>query len=162
MALTRACLWYLFALCGDNICMRDTIVELATPTGRSGIGVIRLSGLSALAVTQRLVGDDAFAPDAAVRHAGRRVERAVDAVPAKLAHDGTAERFGVLLNRGADVSEVSPRQHLGDSESQTLPRRNTSRRSVPRRRYSRFMSVISYSPRGEGRRSRAIVDASPS
>ncbi len=43
--------------------MRDTIVALATPTGRSGIGVIRLSGLSALAVTQRLVGDDAFAPE---------------------------------------------------------------------------------------------------
>ena len=42
--------------------MPDTIVALATPTGRSGIGVIRLSGTGALAITQKLVGDAAFEP----------------------------------------------------------------------------------------------------
>jgi tRNA modification GTPase len=35
--------------------MSDTIVALATPNGRSGIGVIRLSGADALAITQKLV-----------------------------------------------------------------------------------------------------------
>ena len=38
--------------------MPDTIVALATPTGRSGIGVIRLSGGQAPAIISRLVGDD--------------------------------------------------------------------------------------------------------
>lgn len=36
--------------------MADTIVALATPTGRSGIGVIRLSGADALSVAIRLTG----------------------------------------------------------------------------------------------------------
>ena len=35
----------------------DTIVALATPTGRSGIGVIRLSGGDALAITGKLIGE---------------------------------------------------------------------------------------------------------
>jgi len=34
--------------------MTDTIVALATPTGRSGIGVIRLSGPDSLSITQKL------------------------------------------------------------------------------------------------------------
>ena len=36
--------------------MADTIVALATPTGRSGIGVIRLSGSLSLAIAAKLVG----------------------------------------------------------------------------------------------------------
>jgi tRNA modification GTPase len=40
----------------------DTIVALATPVGRSGIGVIRLSGLDALRLTRRLVNDQDFSP----------------------------------------------------------------------------------------------------
>ena len=47
--------------------MPETIVALATPTGRSGIGVIRLSGAGALAITQKLVGDTSFEPEP--RHA---------------------------------------------------------------------------------------------
>ena len=43
--------------------MTDTIVALATPTGRSGIGVIRLSGARALAITRKLAGDAAFVPE---------------------------------------------------------------------------------------------------
>lgn len=35
--------------------MSDTIVALATPNGRSGIGVIRLSGADSLAITKKLV-----------------------------------------------------------------------------------------------------------
>ncbi|MEP6849388.1 MAG: tRNA uridine-5-carboxymethylaminomethyl(34) synthesis GTPase MnmE [Acidobacteriota bacterium] len=42
--------------------MPETIVALATPTGRSGIGVIRLSGNEALCITRKLVNDQLFAP----------------------------------------------------------------------------------------------------
>lgn len=42
--------------------MPDTIVALATPTGRSGIGVVRLSGEGALDITGKLVGDERFSP----------------------------------------------------------------------------------------------------
>lgn len=40
----------------------DTIVALATPLGRSGIAVIRLSGDVALEITAQLVGDKSFNP----------------------------------------------------------------------------------------------------
>jgi tRNA modification GTPase len=41
----------------------DTIVALATPLGRSGIAVIRLSGDDALNITKKLVDDKEFAPE---------------------------------------------------------------------------------------------------
>lgn len=41
----------------------DTIVALSTPPGRSGIGVIRLSGSQSLELTRRLVGEENFSPD---------------------------------------------------------------------------------------------------
>jgi tRNA modification GTPase len=40
----------------------DTIVALSTPPGRSGIGIIRLSGNRALEITRNLVCDDKFLP----------------------------------------------------------------------------------------------------
>ncbi len=50
--------------------MSDTIVALATPTGRSGIGVVRLSGRDALAMASKLIANHQFAPKprAAVLH----------------------------------------------------------------------------------------------
>lgn len=45
--------------------MADTIVALATPTGRSGIGVIRLSGSHALSIASEMSGEVEFQP----RHA---------------------------------------------------------------------------------------------
>lgn len=48
--------------------MPDTIVALATPTGRSGIGVVRLSGTDALRITQNLIADTSFAPDPRTTH----------------------------------------------------------------------------------------------
>ncbi len=42
--------------------MPDTIVALATPTGRSGIGVIRLSGKEALTIAKKLVAVSNFRP----------------------------------------------------------------------------------------------------
>lgn len=41
----------------------DTIVALSTPPGRSGIGVIRLSGPRALEIARRLVQDTDFTPE---------------------------------------------------------------------------------------------------
>lgn len=43
--------------------MDDTIVALATPLGRSGIGVIRLSGPAALSISKKLVNKEDFAPE---------------------------------------------------------------------------------------------------
>jgi tRNA modification GTPase len=48
--------------------MADTIVALATPQGRSGIGVIRLSGDRALEIAGKLVGDDEFTPEPRVAY----------------------------------------------------------------------------------------------
>jgi tRNA modification GTPase len=42
----------------------DTIVALSTPPGRSGIGVIRLSGALSLQIASLLIGEDHFAPEA--------------------------------------------------------------------------------------------------
>ncbi len=42
--------------------MADTIVALATPTGRSGIGVIRLSGEDALSIVKKLKADNGLEP----------------------------------------------------------------------------------------------------
>lgn len=42
--------------------MNETIIALATPLGRSGIGVIRLSGDDSLKITRKLVGDENFNP----------------------------------------------------------------------------------------------------
>ena len=42
--------------------MKDTIVALATPFGRSGIGVIRLSGKDSLSIVRKLVRNDNFDP----------------------------------------------------------------------------------------------------
>jgi tRNA modification GTPase len=43
--------------------MQDTIVALITPPGRSGIGVIRLSGNTALEITRKLMSDENFQPE---------------------------------------------------------------------------------------------------
>src|ERR1700712_284605 len=48
--------------------MPDTIVALATPTGRSGIGVIRLSGTASRRIVGELVGDADFVPDPRKAH----------------------------------------------------------------------------------------------
>ena len=48
--------------------MINTIVALATPTGRSGIGVIRLSGEDSLNITRKLVNDLGFSPQPRTAH----------------------------------------------------------------------------------------------
>jgi tRNA modification GTPase len=48
--------------------MADTIVALATPLGRSGIGVIRLSGSDALLITSKLLANETFSPEPRTAH----------------------------------------------------------------------------------------------
>jgi tRNA modification GTPase len=48
--------------------MPDTIVALATPLGRSGIGVIRLSGADSLKIVRRLVKNENFTPHSRFAH----------------------------------------------------------------------------------------------
>src|SRR5580765_1073018 len=48
--------------------MPDTIVALATPTGRSGIGIIRLSGGESLNITCKLVNDPNFFSEPRTAH----------------------------------------------------------------------------------------------
>ena len=43
--------------------MKNTIIALATPLGRSGIGVIRLSGEDSLKIVRKLVSDEKFSPE---------------------------------------------------------------------------------------------------
>ncbi len=60
--------------------MPDTIVALATPTGRSGIGVIRLSGDEALGITRRLTADDGFDPEPRVAYLKQLYDPAGDVI----------------------------------------------------------------------------------
>jgi len=46
------------------VSIAETIVALSTPPGRSGIGVIRLSGTNVLELTRRLLRKDHFTPEA--------------------------------------------------------------------------------------------------
>lgn len=48
--------------------MKDTIVALTTPTGRSGIGVIRLSGDGSLNILRRLISENNFDPKPRFAH----------------------------------------------------------------------------------------------
>lgn len=48
--------------------MYNTIVALATPTGRSGIGVIRLSGKGSIAICRLLLADSEFSPKPRTAH----------------------------------------------------------------------------------------------
>ena len=48
--------------------MKNTIVALITPTGRSGIGVIRLNGADCLSIIRKLIADESFAPKPRFAH----------------------------------------------------------------------------------------------
>ncbi|MCU1288898.1 MAG: trmE [Acidobacteria bacterium] len=48
--------------------MKDTIVALITPLGRSGIGVLRLSGANSLSIVRKLTFDPEFSPKPRFAH----------------------------------------------------------------------------------------------
>jgi tRNA modification GTPase len=84
--------------------MSDTIVALATPIGRSGIGVIRLSGAGSLAITQELAGDNdiLFEPRAA------RLTQLVDHESGETIDESIVTYFkGPHSFTGEDVVEIS-------------------------------------------------------
>jgi tRNA modification GTPase len=60
--------------------MPDTIVALATPTGRSGIGVIRLSGDDSLGITRKLAADADLNPEPRAAHLKQLYEPATGEV----------------------------------------------------------------------------------
>jgi tRNA modification GTPase len=81
----------------------DTIVAIATPPGRGGIGVVRLSGPEAQTIAQRVVSrDGAFEP----RHATLTIARGVDQIVATYfpaPHSYTGEDVVELSAHGSPV-----------------------------------------------------------
>ncbi len=84
--------------------MSDTIVALATPVGRSGIGVIRLSGSDSLSVTHKLIGGRSFPP--IPQHATLR--KLVDPETDEASDEAVITYFkGPNSFTGEDVVEIS-------------------------------------------------------
>src|SRR5215213_1187343 len=84
--------------------MQDTIVALATPTGRSGIGVIRLSGDDSLKIIRQLVRDEKFNPEPRLAHLKRIFDFETKEVldEALITYFKTPQSF-----TGEDVVEIS-------------------------------------------------------
>lgn len=84
--------------------MADTIVALATPQGRSGIGVIRLSGDRSLEIARALVGEGNFTPSPRVAYLKqlREIETAEVIDEALLTYFRGPHSF-----TGEDVIEIS-------------------------------------------------------
>ena len=84
--------------------MLQTIVALATPTGRSGIGVIRLSGLDSLSYAGRLCGEKNFNP--VPRHS--LLTRLVDTKTGEVIDEAILTYFKAPNSfTGEDVIEIS-------------------------------------------------------
>ncbi len=84
--------------------MAHTIVALATPTGRSGIGVVRLSGDKSLAITSNLVGESAFSPEPRTAH----LRRLRDPVTRETIDEAVITYFKAPHSfTGEDVIEIS-------------------------------------------------------
>jgi tRNA modification GTPase len=84
--------------------MADTIVALATPTGRSGIGVVRLSGGDAVRIAQKLTGDEGF--EFRPRHS--HLVKLVDPVSEEVIDEAIATYFRTPHSfTGEDVVEIS-------------------------------------------------------
>jgi tRNA modification GTPase len=82
--------------------MSDTIVALATPTGRSGIGVIRLSGDGSTSVANALTGRDVFSP----RHS--HLESLTDPTTKEIIDEAIVTYFKAPNSfTGEDVVEIS-------------------------------------------------------
>lgn len=90
----------------------DTIVALATPPGRAGLGVVRLSGERALEISRQLIaGAAALAPRHATLVRVRREARTIDGAPVRpedVIDEGIATFFPAGGSyTGEDVVELS-------------------------------------------------------
>jgi len=82
--------------------MPDTIAAPATPTGRSGIGVIRLSGEGSVAIAQALTGRQEYSP----RHS--HLESLIDPLTAEVIDEAIVTFFKAPHSfTGEDVIEIS-------------------------------------------------------
>ncbi len=84
----------------------DTIVAIATPPGRGGIGVVRVSGPSALAIARALTNRSDFAPRHATFTAVGSADAAIDRVVATFfpsPHSYTGEDVLELSAHGSPV-----------------------------------------------------------
>jgi tRNA modification GTPase len=85
----------------------DTIVAIATPPGRGGIGVVRLSGPDAHAVARRLIAHDAPLEP---RHATFTLVR----LPAPSFGEGTADTTSHDIDRAVAIYFPAPASYTGD------------------------------------------------
>ena len=84
--------------------MSDAIVALATPTGRSGIGVIRLSGNDALSIARKLTNDAAFSPAPRIAY----LKQLIDPVGGDVIDEAIVTFFKAPHSfTGEDVVEIS-------------------------------------------------------
>lgn len=84
--------------------MPDTIVALATPNGRGGIGVVRLSGERSVEIARKLSGDDSFDPQP--RHAALRT--ILDPATGEVVDEAIVTYFKAPHSfTGEDVVEIS-------------------------------------------------------
>ncbi|HEY2847180.1 MAG TPA: hypothetical protein VGI80_05130, partial [Pyrinomonadaceae bacterium] len=84
--------------------MPDTIVALATPTGRSGIGVVRLTGEQSIAILRQLVSETYFLPEP--RHA--RLATLIDRTRGETIDSAVVTYFKAPHSfTGEDVVEIS-------------------------------------------------------
>ena len=84
--------------------MEDTIVALATPTGRSGMGVVRLSGGGSVAIARRFAGDEGF--EFRPRHS--HLVKLVDPTGGEVIDEAIVTHFKAPHSfTGEDVVEIS-------------------------------------------------------
>ena len=83
--------------------MSKTIVALATPTGRSGIGVIRLSGGESLEIVRELVADKDFTPKPRIAY----LRQLLDPVSSEMIDEAIITYFKAPHSfTGEDVIEI--------------------------------------------------------
>jgi tRNA modification GTPase len=81
----------------------DTIVAIATPPGRGGIGVVRLSGPGALDVARQLVAHD-----------GELVPRHATLTRIQLRSDGASTSPGAAIDHAVATYFPAPKSYTGD------------------------------------------------
>jgi len=119
----------------------DNIVALTTPTGRSGIGVIRLSGGDALAITGKLIGEALATKSKDLQLAAWLAE----AMLRRKVHEaGLDERVEVDSAGTSDYHVGSPpdRRAVAHGERRGLRMQHLRGRQVERADFERFDWIL--------------------
>ena len=91
--------------------LEDTICAIATPSGEGGIGIVRLSGLQALAVAGRIVRLRSGAPLSSL---ATHTLHLADLVLPSSSHKRSSPRAGALLDEALVVYMKGPRSFTGE------------------------------------------------